>query len=579
MKQEWTHRKILKFVFSVSPIDFLVMFFVGLFQCALASFGIFLTRDLFKAIEFSISNGLSDLPYALFALYAVYIFLSSSCSYLFARYIIQFKMLPRFEHRMLQKMHEKARCISSEQMQTPDIERLLQQANGARQALFRYGEICITIVIAVLQTLAVTVSITSLNVWYLFFMPLALATTFIKQWQQSRLLGKSLKDSAQLKREEVTYEKAIVDETACKETRVCCAGEIFLNKWTHSRNKRDLIEDNISHKMHILKWYLVPLELAGNVAGILVSGVLMWHQIISFSVFTAGVNAYETLLRSYQQLVETMGYQRQYFTMLQPFFHYWSYPERLQNSSHLPNQMQVEMKHVSFQYPKQNHFAIRDVSITLKEGEVLAIVGENGAGKTTLARLLMGLYQPTEGFITYDGTNLSDFGEAQLHVEQSIVDQNFCRYKLTAEENVTLGDVHKCVDKTSLHTQLKDILPQTETTVQLGREFGGIDLSGGQWQRLACLRGFYKNSKLIALDEPTSALDPLQEKCMYDNFAAQLEGRSGIIITHRLGAVRFADKIAVLSNGTLIEIGTHDELMQKAGNYASMWKSQANQYV
>lgn len=579
MKKEWSRMDILRFVFSVSPADFCVIFIVGLIKCAVSAGGVFLTRDMFAAIERAIAHGASGETYMWFFIYAGYLLVMASFHYVFARYTIQFRMLQRFEYRMLKRMHQKARRISCEQMQTPDIERLIRQANGARQALFRYGEICITIFTTVLQTIAMTLSVSMLNAWYLAFMPLALIASWVRQWQRSRLMRDSLREAAQLKREEDAYEKALLDETACKETRVCGAEELLLGKWADSRERRDSIDDGISRRLSRLRWLLMPLELIGKVAGAAVSGVLLWSGGISFPVFTAGVNAYETLLTGYQQLLETLGYQRQYYAMLQPFFQYWSYPERMQSSAAAPHDGGIELYDVSFRYPGQQDFALRGISLKVKPGEVLAIVGENGAGKTTLARLLTGLYQPTEGHISFGSVDMLKLGEEQLHASQSIVDQNFCRYKMTAADNITLGDVSKPIDTTLLHTTLSDILHSEDTDVLLGKEFGGKDISGGQWQRLACARGFYKSSTLLALDEPTSALDPLQERRMYDGFAANLKGRTGIIITHRLGAVKLADNIVVLADGGIAESGTHDELIQRDGLYAAMWKSQADQYA
>lgn len=578
MKMEWTRIRILRFVFSVSYMDFAIMLLVGLCKCMISASGVFLTRDLFSAIETITVSGITYREYVLFVVYAGYLLCMSAFQCIFSRYIVQFKMVPRFEKRMLEKIHKKARSISSEQMQIPEIERLIRQTNGARQALFRYGEICVTICVAVIQTVVVTLSISSMNMWYLLFMPMAFIASMIKQWQQSRLLNKHMQESAQCRREEDTFEKAVLDEYACKETRVCNAATLLMGKWEGSRNRRDQIEDDISKKLSLFRWLLLPLDLVGRIAGIIVSSILMWKHIIPFSVFTAGVNGYDTLLGSYQQLLSLVGHQKQYYAMLQPFFQYWSYPERQQGVAKQMNPEKITLKGVSFRYPTQRNWALRNINIVLYPGETLAIVGENGAGKTTLARLISGLYQPTEGVITYGNIDLLNISEEQLHADQSVVDQNFCRYKLSAEDNIVLGDIHKVKDKNSIHRVLEDILHSPSTDVLLGREFGGIDLSGGQWQRLACARGFYKDAKMLILDEPTSAIDALQEKRMYDEFAYHLQGKTGIIITHRLGAVRLADHIVVLSHGEIVESGTHDELIKRNGLYTAMWEGQAEQY-
>jgi ABC-type multidrug transport system fused ATPase/permease subunit len=242
---------------------------------------------------------------------------------------------------------------------------------------------------------------------------------------------------------------------------------------------------------------------------------------------------------------------------------------------------------VSFTYPEAQYPAVDRVSLEIRRGEVVALVGENGSGKTTLAKMLAGLYRPERGRITWDDTDLADVDADELRRSVAVIFQDFERYLLPARENVGLGRherVHAFEEivEAARRADADDFLanlPEGYETM-LGREFaGGYDLSIGQWQRVALARAFFRDAPFVILDEPTAALDARAESRLFERMRELLEGRSVVLISHRFSSVRSADRIYVLHEGRVVEEGSHDELMAADGLYAELFGLQARAYV
>lgn len=251
-----------------------------------------------------------------------------------------------------------------------------------------------------------------------------------------------------------------------------------------------------------------------------------------------------------------------------------------------PIKQGFEFRNVSFAYPGTERRVLKNFNFHLHPGERIALIGENGQGKTTIIKLITRLYDPTEGEILLDGIDLREYSIDDLHQEMGVIFQDFMRYEMTARENIAVGRVeiphtqaeledaaHKSLAE-GVIAKMKDGYDQ-----MLGRRFeGGVDLSGGEWQKIALARAYLRDAQLLILDEPTAALDAKSELEVFERFAELTEGKMALLVSHRFSTVRMADRIVVLEGGQLVEEGTHQKLIDLGGRYAGMFEMQAASY-
>ena len=247
----------------------------------------------------------------------------------------------------------------------------------------------------------------------------------------------------------------------------------------------------------------------------------------------------------------------------------------------------IELRNLSFRYPGSDHFVLRNINLTIEDCESVVLVGLNGAGKTTLIKLLTRLYDPTEGEILLDGVDIREYDVAALHSLFGIVFQDFGRYAESAGENIHLGDSMRDIDEGEIrsaaaHAGADEFITRLplgyETPLTRMFEDDGIELSGGQWQKLSVARSFYKKSDILILDEPTASLDAIAEREIFDRLFELSKDKLTVFVSHRLWGAVGADKIVVLSHGEIAEVGNHRELMEKKGEYHRLFSTQAEKY-
>ena len=251
-----------------------------------------------------------------------------------------------------------------------------------------------------------------------------------------------------------------------------------------------------------------------------------------------------------------------------------------------PMRQGFALQNVSFRYPESTRLVLNGLNLRISPGESVALVGENGQGKTTLVKLLARLYEPTSGRILLDGVDLREYDLEDLHRQIGVIFQDFVRYDWTARENIGVGQIDKMSDEARIRqaavrsraSELLGRLPHGFDQM-LGRRFeGGVDLSGGEWQKFALARAYMRDSQIIILDEPTAALDALAEYEVFRSFAELTRGRMALLISHRFSTVRMCDRIVVLEGGVIREEGSHGELVRRGGRYATMFEMQAASY-
>jgi ATP-binding cassette, subfamily B, bacterial len=276
---------------------------------------------------------------------------------------------------------------------------------------------------------------------------------------------------------------------------------------------------------------------------------------------------------------------------LSDFFEFFQIRPRIHSSEKAlpfpkPIQKGFTFENVGFRYQHSERWANRHLNFTLHPSEKIALVGENGAGKTTLVKLLARLYDPTEGRITLDGIDLKEYDLRDLRMNTGIIFQDYLRYQMTFAQNIAVGNIGEKDNRPliaeaarqSLAASLAERLPGQYDQMLGKRFYEGEELSGGEWQKVALARAYMRNAQLLILDEPTSALDARAEYEVFQRFAELTRGKSAVLISHRFSTVRMADRILVLENGELTEIGSHEELIERKGKYAELFNLQATGY-
>ena len=322
------------------------------------------------------------------------------------------------------------------------------------------------------------------------------------------------------------------------------------------------------------------LIIMRTVAGILTVGDLTFLA----GSFARLRSQLQGILTRFTKITESTLYLKDYFDFMEmepmikdapdaiPF------PEKIKES--------LVFENVGFRYPNSDRWALRNVSFTLHAGEKLALVGENGAGKTTLVKLLARLYDPTEGRIMVDGMDMKRFQLTSLRENIGVIFQDFVRFYLSAAENIAVGDIASVEERARIVDSAEKSLANTvierlplKYDQMLGRRFAeGVELSGGEWQKVALARAYMRNAQILILDEPTAALDARAEYEVFLRFSELTAGKTAVLISHRFSTVRMAERILVLKDGNLLEIGTHEELLHKNGLYAELFSLQAAGY-
>ena len=245
----------------------------------------------------------------------------------------------------------------------------------------------------------------------------------------------------------------------------------------------------------------------------------------------------------------------------------------------------IEFVDVSFKYPNTENFVLKHINIKIKAGERLSCVGYNGAGKSTFIKLICRLYEPTDGKILVGGIDISTIKLSDYREMLSVVFQDYSLFAMTIRDNIVLNRkpdrlrLDKALENCGLEERIALLNNGVDTQLFRPFEYDGTEFSGGEEQKLACARAYYKDAPIVILDEPTAFLDPIAETNLYERFDRIIGKKTSIYISHRLASVKFCDKIAVFADGMIVEQGTHNELMEKGGIYAEMFKKQAHYYV
>ena len=392
-------------------------------------------------------------------------------------------------------------------------------------------------------------------------------------------------EAAPYRRQADYYGRCISMREYVKETRLLGGFGYFYKKFQDCVEAVRRLSWKTTKKSEIVETTLRFFSMTGYIGTIILLFVFLLNGEVGIAAFAAVASSLDAMADKMEILFRgDVADVVQDMTMARNYMEFLRMPEREGNKT--VEGRSVSFEEVSFTYPQSEKESIKHLSLELKPNETIAVVGENGAGKSTFAKLLLGLYTPTRGTVRIDGVDTRELDPQTGYENLSAVFQNYQRYKMSIRENVSISETSEDADE----AKIRQVLAQADWHIDEGRmtegldtmlakEFGGTDLSGGQWQRLAIARGLYRRHQLIVLDEPTAAIDPLEESAIYQKFAEISKGKTAVIITHRLGSARIADRILVLDHGELVESGTHAELLAAKGQYSRLYEAQAKWYT
>jgi ATP-binding cassette subfamily B protein len=429
------------------------------------------------------------------------------------------------------------------------------------------------------------------NPWLILLLLIAIIPAFLGE-SYFNSQNYALTRSQTPERRELDYVRYLgaSDETA-KEVKIFGLADFVINRFKTLSDK--FYSDNSKLAVRRSVWGTF-FSILGSIGYYAAYGFIVYQTIngktsVGSLMFLAGsFRQLSTLMESMLSRFTTVSQGAIYLNDFLEFFEIKPKITVATNPLPFPNPIKqgFTFENVGFQYHNSEIWANRHLSFILRPGEKLALVGENGAGKTTLVKLLARLYDPTEGRILLDGIDLKAYAIEDLRLNLGIIFQDYLRYQMTLSQNIAVGNIREIDNKAlirkaaqeSLADSLAEKLPN-KYEQWLGRRFNnGVELSGGEWQKVALARAYMKDAQVLILDEPTAALDARAEYEVFQRFAELTKGKSAVLISHRFSTARLADRILVLEKGTVLEIGTHQELLDKNGRYAELFNLQAMGY-
>ncbi len=381
-----------------------------------------------------------------------------------------------------------------------------------------------------------------------------------------------------LERNRAYFWKLFRDKTAVREMTGFGAAPFFLayGKETDLDMTTRMYRFTHSYRLKLLGVFV--FVVAGYVGGIVCAAALVRYGLLAVSGFSAAVSSQQSFSNAVAGFFDSMGYLRETDGYVREYYDFLALPEEARADAG-DAFTGIRCEDVTFAYP-DGHTAVSGVSFFLPAGKHLAVVGENGSGKTTLVKLLTGAYAPSSGTVTACGRPV--YGMSPDRHGFTVQPQQYIKYKGTVAENIFLSDPARADDAAAVQALFDGSALSSEPGLtpdsRLGREYDGRELSEGQWQQLAFLRASFRRADVMLLDEPTGAVDPHNEHRLLAGFMAAIEGRTAVIVTHRLSLCRFADEILFMEDGRVTERGTHDELMARRGGYFRMFSSQLKWY-
>ncbi|MCI5675507.1 MAG: ATP-binding cassette domain-containing protein [Ezakiella sp.] len=552
---------------KIQPITLVISILVNIFDWILSLIFIHWTAILFEEVSFVLKG--NDINFSTLLIFVLLLLLVKLPRILYTRYFSTFVGMPKLELKLKNLLHGKINKIASDELIDPKMDKEINQAIYAGTNIFRLIQLSIDLVFAVLSSISIIYVLIKIDYILGIGILFAIVPNILVQFLETKVRLKNHDQKVEFERKERLYLDAVGGDPQFVESRLIGADKFYLNKFSDTRLNKDNILIEEDKKVFLINQILNPIIVMSNISDIVIPAFLLFYSRINFFDFGAAVSSYGNVRSRAINIVNLMEYGKKFSKMVDPYFSFMDRIER--DGKSIKKTGDIECKHVFYKYPNSNIYSIEDVNIKIDQGEKIAVVGLNGAGKTTFVRLILGELTPSKGDVFIDGVSTKNIAEPDIYYLKSQVSQFFNRYSLSLVENIAF-DNQLIISREELSNLLKTNIDLDQ---ELTKEFGGVDISGGEWQRIAILRGFNKKNNLIILDEPTSAIDPLNEKEIYDFFESHTKDKTMIIVTHRMGVIKLVDRIVVMSDGRIVEDGCFDELINKDGYFSQIYASQS----
>jgi ATP-binding cassette subfamily B protein len=492
------------------------------------------------------------------------------------------------DHRLQEKFHaklfQKISTLYPDYMEVPKINDIIDRSfnsMGGEWASLQRGVIIEGYVI-IAQIISVVMVAASLYIFHPLLCLIVLVApipTLYTTYVGNKLNFKFSHDNSKIMREAGYYQNVLLDNSA-KEVKALNLFDFFFNKWKVLADDYVIREKKNQRNVYILGTVSGFIANVASVSADVIAIVLLTQGKLSVGAFGAVLVLIRTLMESTTQLFSSVANFLSKKNEAAQFFELIDLDEQAIGVPKLLGVEDITVKNVSYRYPLTDDYRIHHINFTIHKGEKVAFVGENGAGKTTFVKVLTGMLEPSEGDITIGEVNIKDLPPSDIYNALSCVFQEPSRFNsFTIGDNVYLGDVNRKRDETQIDAALTfSGFEGADKDALLGKDIGGTDLSGGQWQKLAIARAYYRNRDFMILDEPTSNLDPLAEAEVFRKYLDMVAGKTVIMVTHRISVASLADRVVVFKDGEITEDGTHDELLLKNGEYARLYAVQAQWY-
>jgi ATP-binding cassette, subfamily B, bacterial len=502
-----------------------------------------------------------------------------------------------FANRTSVELMQHAATLDLEQFEDAEIYDQLERAR--RQTVGRIG--LFTLLLATIQDLITLVSLVgAIGVyvpWLLLLLVLAVLPSLLGETHFASL-GYSLLFSWTPERRQLDYLRYIgASDISAKELKLFGLSQFLVDRY--ARLSREFYEANrdLAVRRSVVSSLLAVIGTLGYyvayaaIIWLAVTGRRTPAGVVTIGALTFLAGSFRQSRDLIQRVLLSLSQVFEQSLYLDDLFSFLALRPRIANRPGArpvptPIRRGFVFENVGFRYPGSERWAVRGLSFALEPGERLALVGENGAGKTTLVKLLVRLYDPSEGRILLDGVDLREYDVDSLRRNIGVIFQDFVRYDFVLRENIAVGDIARREERPAIASAAERALADSVARrvphgleQMLGRRFeGGVDLSGGEWQKVALARAYLRDSQLLVLDEPTAALDARAEYEVFLRFSELTAGKMAVLISHRFSTVRMADRILVFQGGALVEQGTHEELLEREGLYAELFQLQAAGY-